>query len=334
MNLASMPKAELHLHLEGSARYSSLQKALNHHGVTDLPDFPYWYEHEFRYENFDHFREQMRDYISPWLRTPSGYAELIDEVVDAVIAQNIRYAEVNFCPNVIGRVNADTAEVLALLAAAAARSEEVGTIIRWIAGLNRDEGVEVTSSWVEQLVREPVISGFDLHGTENGWPPAMFSKAFAPVLETGLKMKVHAGEMAGPEYIREAVEDLGATQIGHGTTAIEDPDVVALLRDRGTVVEMCPSSNEKLDNVDSYAAHPIFDLESEGVTVTVSSDDALFTGIDLTYEFVRLMTERDATTDDLLRWTTNSVEAALLENAEKKEIIADLQNWNRQQQGD
>ena len=85
MNLASMPKAELHLHLEGSPHYSSLQKALKHHGVNDLPDFPYWYEPEFRYENFDHFREHMRDYITPWLSTPSGYAELIDEVAGSIL---------------------------------------------------------------------------------------------------------------------------------------------------------------------------------------------------------------------------------------------------------
>ena len=331
MNLATMPKAELHLHLEGSARYATLREALSRHAGTDLPESPYWLEPDFRFESFDQFRLLFRDYLNPWLAAPSGYSEMIDDVVDSVIAQNIRYAEINFCPNVIKRVEAGLEEVLGLLGSARARASGQGTFVRWIAGLNRDEGVEETTGWIQRLVGDPVVDGFDLHGTEPGWPPDLFEGAFAPVLEAGLKLKIHAGEMVGPESVRGAIEVLAATQIGHGTTAIRDPETVALLRERGTVVEMCPTSNERLRNVASYEDHPILDLDSKGVKITVSSDDSLFTGANLTQELGRLVVERGVTMDDLVRWTRNALGVALLETHQKEEIESDLEEWLKQQ---
>ena len=327
MNLTSMPKVELHLHLEGSARLSTFREALHRHAGMDLPETPQWLEPDFRFGSFEEFRQLFRDYLTPWLSAPTGYGELIQDVVDLLISQNIRYAEVNFCPNVFKRVDAHPPDVLDLLHEGASRAAWEGTVVKWIAGLNREEGLEETAGWIKKLLPEPIVAGFDLHGNEPDWSPSMFTEVLAPVLDAGKKLKIHAGETVGPESIRAAVEVVGATQIGHGVTAVEDPAVVDLLRERGTVVEMCPTSNERLRNVPSYADHPILELESRGVTVTVNSDDSLFVGSTLTDEMFRLMAERGAMVDDLIRWTRNGLEVAILEEAERENILSDLQQW-------
>lgn len=326
MNLASMPKAELHLHLEGSARWPSLRDALHHHAGKVMLDSPYWLEPDFRFRDFEEFRELVRESLTPWLSAPTGYSELIRDVVDSLILQKIRYAELNFCPNVFTRVGASPPAVLDLIEAETIRAAEEGTLIRWIAGMNREEGVAETSSWVQKLLSNSVVSGFDLHGTETGWPPDLFKDAFLPVLEAGKKLKIHAGEMVGPESIRSAV-GVGATQIGHGLSAIEDPEVIALLKEREIVVEMCPTSNERLQNISSFGDHPIFELEKHGVSVTINSDDSTFFGSNLTEEMFRMVAELGATPEDLVRWTSNALDVALLDDEERDKIHKELREW-------
>lgn len=326
IDLAGLPKAELHLHLEGSARWEVMREALSRHTGMELPETPYWLEPGFRFSSWDEFRQLFRDYVGPWVSAPDGYSELIREVSDVLIEQNIRYAEVNFCPNVFKRSDASAPAVLEILEADAARAEGEGTHIRWIAGLNREEGVEEAGFWVDSLLESPVVAGFDLHGTEPGWPAELFGDVFAPVLEAGKKLKIHAGEMVGPESVRGALE-IGATQIGHGTSAIRDAEVVAMLRERGAVVESCPSSNERLGNIPTYQDYPIYELESAGVTVTLSSDDALFFGPNLTQEMARMVEERGTGAEDLARWTRNALEVALIDDGTRDAIIDGVEDW-------
>lgn len=326
IDLAGMPKAELHLHLEASVGWEVLRGALHRHTGEEYPESPHWLEPDFRFNSWDDFRQLFRDYIGPWVSTPTGYAELIPEIGNLLIAQNIRYAEVNVCPNVFTRSNIETAMVLDLLGEEAERAAGQGTIIRWIAGLNREEGIEVTGGWVDELLDSPVISGFDLHGTEPGWPAELFTDVFAPVVECGKKLKMHAGEMAGPEYVRAAVE-AGSTQIGHGTSAVQDPGTMEMLRDRNIVIEVCPTSNERLRHIPNYGTHPICEMEEGGVKITLNSDDALFFGPDLTGEMARMVAERGTNASALARWTRNAIDVALIDDAERNQFLTELDAW-------
>ncbi|MBD2185731.1 adenosine deaminase family protein [Aerosakkonema funiforme] len=326
-DISSMPKAELHIHLEGAPRWQKVREVWHRHKGIVLPESPFWYEQSFRFANFEEFRLLFRDYIHPWLQTPSGYNELIRDVFDAFIEQNIRYVELDFYVPLVERVGASLDRVLALLEEEVERARSHGTIIRMFAGLNRNEGAESASYWVQKVISEKIISGFDLHGSEFGWPADIFKEAFAPVFATGKKVKVHAGEMTGPETIRAAVEGLGVKQIGHGTSAIQDPDVVELLRDRQILVEMCPTSNERLANVSSYQDHPILALDAAGVAVTVNSDDPTWFGLNLTEEMVRLMCERGVTVADLGRWTRNAFEGAIVEEETRSAFLTELDEW-------
>ncbi|WP_242072652.1 adenosine deaminase family protein [Microcoleus sp. FACHB-68] len=326
-NLSEMPKAELHIHLEGSPRWSSIREALHRHTNLNLPDFPPFYAPGFRFTKFAEFQDCFRRYIHPWLATPSGYAEVIRDVMDSLIQQKIRYAELNFDASVVERVGGNLEEVLHLLEAEVERAREQGTIIRMIVGIGRNQGVENAIYWVQKLLPFPIISGFDLHGDEAGWPADLFREAFAPVRESGKKIKVHSGEMVGPENIRAAVEGLGVTQIGHGTSAIKDPKVVELLIKHKVLVEMCPTSNERLQNVSAYDKHPILALDAAGVAVTVNSDDPSFFGVNLTDEMSRLISERDVTATELARWTRNAFNQAIVDEPTRTGLLAELEAW-------
>jgi adenosine deaminase len=227
----------------------------------------------------------------------------------------------------VEQFGASLEKVLQLLESAVKRAQEQGTIIRIIAGISRDRGEEYVSYWVRRFLKYGIISGFDLHGLEVGWSANLFKEAFAPAREAGKKIKVHAGEMVGAESIRIAVEELGVNQIGHGTSAIADPTVVDLLVSRNVVVEMCPTSNERLRNVPSYREHPILELDKAGVAVTVNSDDPSFFGVNLTGEMIRLVTERAVDYATLARWTRNAIHKAILDEASRSAFEAELKIW-------
>lgn len=326
LELESMPKVELHLHLDGAPRWSTLQRALRHHTGDVVPDVPFWYQPQFRFTSFAQFGSLFRQYIYPWLRSPNGFAELTHDVMESLVEQQIRYAEINFNVRLVEQFEHSFDQILEMLQVETDWAASRGTIVRWFAGISRDKGIEQAKHLVQRVVPLSLFAGFDLHGIEPGYSAALFREVFAPARAAGKKLKIHAGEMAGAGSIRAAVE-IGAVQIGHGLTALEDPDVVALLRDRQIVVEMCPTSNERLGNVPDYQAHPIFDLDAAGLLVTVNSDDPIFFGCNLTQELTRLVNERGATLNELRRWTQNALHQAVLDEAGRSRILTELDTW-------
>ncbi|MEP0892148.1 MULTISPECIES: adenosine deaminase family protein [unclassified Leptolyngbya] len=323
-----MPKAELHLHLEGAPRWASVREAHQRHYGAELPELPPWYAPNFRFTHFGEFQSLFQRYIHPWLQTPLGYAEIIHDVVDSLVEQNIRYAEINVAASLVERHGASLEQVWEILETEIKRAIAQGCVIRIFVGLMRNHGVEEAIAWVRKTRLIAIVSGFDLQGDEVGWPANKFKPAFDLAREAGKRIKVHAGEMTGPESIRIAVEELEIHQIGHGTSAIHDPEVMALLRDRQVTVEMCPTSNERLGYISSYSAHPIFALDAAGIAVTVNSDDPTFFGYTLTDELSRLIKERQASLVDLKRWTRNAFSQAILDEPTRRRFIAELENWS------
>lgn len=327
VNLATMPKAELHLHLEGAARWSTVRLAHHRHYGTELPKRPPWLAPHFRFANFSRFQALFKQYIHPWLQASSGYAELIRDVVDGLLEQNIRYAEVVCVPSLVERHGASLGHFWDLLESEIERARVQQCIIRVFVGLMRTHPIEEAIVWVKRTRSLPLVAGFDLLGDEVGYPAEPFRLAFELAKEAGKRVKIHAGEMTGPEHIQMAVETLGITQIGHGTSAIQSPEVVALLSERQVILEMCPTSNERLSNVSCYQDHPILALDDLGVLVTVNSDDPTFFGTTLSDELSRLMVERQATVTDVKRWTQNAFRRAILAESTRLQLLAELAAW-------
>lgn len=327
LDLDTMPKAELHLHLEGAPRWSTLRSAHFQHYGVELPKTPPWYASDFRFANFSAFQALFKQYIHPWLQTPNGYAELIQDVIDTLVEQNIRYAEVVCVPALVERHGASLEHFWDTLEAEIERARLQKCIIRVFVGLMRTHSIEDAIYWVQQTRMRASVAGFDLLGDEVGYPAEPFRPALELGKEAGKRLKIHAGEMTGPESIQFAVETLGITQIGHGTSAIRNPEVVALLRERQVTLEMCPTSNERLKNISSYEDHPLLALDELGVLVTVNSDDPTFFGVNLSSELSRLIAERQVSIKHLKRWTQNALRQAIIDESTRSNLMAELEAW-------
>lgn len=325
--LLTLPKAELHLHLEGAPRWSTLRRAHQRYYGVALPEVPPWYAPEFRFAHFGEFQSLFRRYIHPWLQTPNGYCELIRDVVDGLLEQGVRYAEINIAASLVEHHGASLDGVWQSFEEELERAKTQGTVIRPFVGLMRNHGVETAIAWVKKMRSLEVVAGFDLQGDEVGWPAEQFLPALDLARDAGKRVKVHVGEMTGPVHIRRAVEQLGVEQIGHGTSAIHDKDVVNLLCDRGVTVEVCPTSNERLGYVSSYSAHPILSLDEAGVIVTVNSDDPTFFGVTLTDELFRLATERQVSLSVIKRWMENAFRRAILDEITRQKYLSELDDW-------
>ena len=325
-----MPKAELHLHLEGSVRPRTVLELAAANGVAfpvadeaGLAEF-------FRFRDFPHFIE---GYIAVCgtLRRPADFARIVRELGEDAAAQNLRYVEVHFNPesNVRKRGLAFRAMLDGMNAGRREARERFGVEMRWIADGIRDAetgpaSVTQTVDWIVGLDAADGVVALGLGGDEVGFPPAPFAADFGRARAAGLRVVAHAGETTGPETIWDSIRLLGAERIGHGIRAVEDPALVAFLAETGMPLEVCPTSNLRTGVVASLAAHPLPALDAAGVTVTVNSDDPPLFGTTLTEEYRLLARAWGYGADGIERIALNSVRAAFLPGPAKERLLAEF----------
>jgi aminodeoxyfutalosine deaminase len=294
--LATLPKVELHVHLEGSIAADTAAELAERHGedpatVLEIelagPDeatagsTPTWsYPHRFR--DFLHFVDTFLA-TTRQVRTPEDLATVAAAFARGQAAQGVRYTETTFTALTVVDNGMDPSAMWAALGEgfAAAPDTEVALIIDCV----RNLGVDASRRTVELVAAaEAPIVGLGLTGVEGSVPEADFRHLREAADELGLGLAVHAGETGTPDNVRAALDDLGADRIGHGIAAVDDADLVArLVRDR-VPLEVCPSSNVTLSIVDDLDAHPIRELWAADVEVTVNSDDPPFFATTLTEE--------------------------------------------------
>jgi adenosine deaminase len=190
-----------------------------------------------------------------------------------------------------------------------------------IAIFSRDYGMDSARRTVEFALRHrDDLVGFDIAGSELGYPPSLYAEVIAPLRGSGLGLTTHYGESGPPEYPGEAVEVLGPSRLGHGLSVSRDPDVTALVVERGVTLEMCPTSNWLTKGVATVDQHPIHDLLGRGARVTLNTDDPGLMGIDLVHEW-QVARDRIGFTDgDFRAVTRNALAASFL----PEEIKADV----------
>ena len=328
--IAAMPKAELHVHLEGTVQSRTLLALASRHGVrlpaTDeagLAEF-------FRFRDFPHFIE-VYIAVCDCLRDPADFALIAEELGAEAARQNIRYLEVHFNPEPhVRRRGLTFAGLLAGMnqGRAAARARW-GVEMRWIADGVRDAesgpvSVSRTVEWIAALDDADGVVALGLGGDEVGNPPAPFAAAFAAARAAELHVVAHAGETTGPETIWASLDALGAERIGHGIRAVDDPTLVAHLAATGTPLEVCPTSNLRTGVVRTAAEHPFRRLDEAGVVVTVNSDDPALFGTTLTEEYRLLVREFGYGVDDMERIALNAVRAAFLPDEAKGKLLAEF----------
>jgi adenosine deaminase len=317
-----MPKAELHVHLEGSVHPETLLDLGRQHGVAypfdDLAGARDW----FRFRDFPHFVEVYLA-ICNSLLTDEDYARVVWEIGRDAGQQNIQYLEVTFAPTSPLRPrlahlpHADV--VLRGLRAGARRAlDDFGVRLQFIIDPVRTRTPEEVKWFARWLAANygAGLAGFGLGGLELGYPAGRFADTFALLRDAGLPFALHAGETDGPASVRDALA-VGAWRIGHGVRASEEPALVRELAERGIVIEVSPTSNICLGVFPTYDAHPIRALHDAGVQVTVNSDDPPMFGTTLTDEYLLLAERFGFSLDELVELSLRAARAAFLPQSER-----------------
>lgn len=288
--LLRMPKAELHVHLEGAMRPSVLIELARRNGVelpaADEAGLKRW----FRFRDFEHF-VQVYLTCSRALRAPEDFKLLAHDFLAEQAVQNVVYTEVHFTISTHLANGVNGGEVLDALAEAIADGERrFGVTMRLIPDVVRNVGPRAAEQTLEWALagRGRGVVALGLSGSEARFSNEPFRAHFAAAAAAGLHRVAHAGEHAGPASIRSVIELCGAERIGHGVRAVEDEALVAELRELRIPLEVCPTSNLCLGVVGDLAGHPFDRLYRAGVQLSVSSDDPAFFNTNLTREYLRL----------------------------------------------
>ncbi len=323
-----LPKAELHRHLEGSLRIETMLDVARTHGLT-VPDSimrlsglvqvgdeePY---------TFSNFLEKFKT-LRLFYRSPEVIERVTREAVEDAAHDNVRYMELRFTPVALSRAERfPLHDVMDWVCDSANQTaEKLGMDVRLIASVNRHESPELAEqvAWLAADYQDKGIVALDIAGNEVEFPAEPFSPIFREAKESGLKITVHAGEWGGAENVREAIEVLGADRIGHGVRVLEDPDVVALAKERGTVFEVCVTSNYQSGVTPSLEAHPLRAMIDAGLTTTINTDDPSISRISLSGEYQMIHDQLDFPIDLLKELTVNAVNATFLPEAEREKLM-------------
>jgi adenosine deaminase len=293
-DLRTLPKAHLHLHLTGGMRPQTLVELAAQHGVRLPPELldPAGTRVDVSarrgWSRFQRLYDAARDV----LRTPDDVRRLVREIAEDEAAAGSGWVELQVDPSSyaarMGGLPA-TVELLLDALASAAQATGVGTALVLAANRTKHPFEAETLARLARRYAGRGVVGFGLSNDETRGPPEDFAKAFRIAREAGLVAVPHAGELRGTRSVRAAVEVLGAARLGHGVRSVEDPATVALLAERGVVLEVCPASNVALGVAGAVEEVPVRALRAAGVPVALGADDPLLfrSGLLAQYEAVR-----------------------------------------------
>ncbi len=318
--LLALPKAELHLHLEGSIAPATLLELRQRHGMegTTLAEV----EQIYNFANFAGFLVAFKD-VTAHLRTPDDYELITYRLMERLKAQNVLHAEVTVSVGVCLWRKQDFAAIFEGLERGRTRGEkDFGISLLWIFDAIRQFGAEKAQPVLDLAIqfRDRNVAAFGIGGDEVKGPPELFPEVFARAADHGLHLTAHAGESAGPESIWGAL-NLKAERIGHGLTAGQDPELMEELAERQVPIEVCVTSNLRTGCCAELSQHPVRRYFDEGLMLTLNSDDPAMFRTSLVEEY-RLVQEHFSFSDDHLReLARNSFEASFLPPEKKIEFL-------------
>jgi adenosine deaminase len=326
----ALPKAELHVHLEGTLEPEMMFAFAARNGVSLPFASVEAVRAAYRFERLDDFLAIYYQGMSV-LQTEDDFRELTLAYLERARVDGVRHAEVFFDPQGHTR-----------------RGVGIGTVVRGIVqGLREAERAHgITSRLILCFLRDlpeadalrtldaagpflEHLAAVGLDSSELGHPPAKFARVFAAAHERGLRRVAHAGEEGPPEYVREALDLLQVDRLDHGNRAMEDPALVERLRASQLALTVCPLSNLRLGGVRSLAAHPLRRMLEAGLRVTVNSDDPAYFGGYVHDNFAAMITHLGLSGGQLLQLARNSWLGSFLEPAERARRLAELDAWPR-----
>ncbi len=317
-----LPKAELHLHLEGTILPATLAELSGRHDAQPLTLAEA--EALYRFTDFTGFLDAFRA-VTRLLTGPEDYELAAWRMMEKLAAQGVVHAEVFIAVGVIYHWRDHDPQafepIFAGLERARERAErELGLSLYWIFDAVRhftvEEAARVFRKAKEMRPAYPSIIGIGLGGDERRAGSEPFRGLYAEAAQTGLRLTNHAGETTGPEAIREALS-IGSERIGHALSAVKDYYLIQELKERSIPLELNPTSNVRTGVCPSFAEHPLRRLFDAGLLVTLNSDDPAFFGSEVANEYLLAHTEQGFTREELRQLAANSIRASFLPEAEK-----------------
>ncbi|MGH9327081.1 MAG: adenosine deaminase [Terriglobia bacterium] len=324
-----LPKAELHLHLEGSIEPETLRELTRIKGRLQQEAESCIRDQEscrFRYGSHQEFLRRFK-LVSLLLESPDDYALATSKLAERLAQQNVRYAEVTLSAGVILWKKQPLGEIFKAILEATRDSEaRLPLRIQWIFDAVRQFGAEHAREVLQET--RPFLNGdvvaFGIGGDERAGPPEIFEGVYREARELGLRLTAHAGETAGPESIRKSVEILSAERIGHGLTAARDQKLMELLRERGIALEVCLTSNVSTGLISEPGNHPLRSFVESGVTVTLNSDDPAMFGTSLERELLIAAMTFSLSHAELRGICRNAIQVAFIAGGDKQRLLAEF----------
>ena len=324
--VAALPKAELHLHVEGTFEPELMFAIADRNGVA----LPYASVEEVRAA---YAFSSLQDFLDIYyagagvLLAAEDFYDLTFAYLRRAHADNVRHAEIFFDPQTHTVRGVPFATVIdgigkALDDARTTLGVSSRLIMCFLRHLDEAAALETLAAATPYLDR---IAGVGLDSSERGHPPSKFREAFRRARAAGLRAVAHAGEEGPPEYIREALDLLEVVRIDHGNACLQDDGLVDDLVRRCMPLTVCPLSNARLRVVDDIAAHPLRRMLDRGLFVTVNSDDPAYFGGYVNDNYVAVAEALGLGRDDLVRLARNSFEASWLDAPDKAALIGELE---------
>lgn len=321
--LSSIPKTELHLHIEGAipleTLYSFMKKRDRDAFITSIDDV----KSRFVYTDFEHFIETWI-WKNTFITDEQDFELIAYEVLKQLHQQNVQYVEAFYSPGDFSGQGLSVSGITENLLEGIRRARiDFRICCQLIMDIVRGDGVDVGMQRMEEVtpyLGKGVI-GIGLGGNEQKFPAQEYAPVYREAKKRGFRLTAHAGEAAGADSIWASINTLQVERIGHGTRAYEDPHLVTYLRESQIPLEMCVVSNVKTGVISSCEDHPINTYFNEGLLVTVNSDDPTMFNTSITEEYALLTRYLHFSFQDLESISINGIKASFLPENEKKRLL-------------
>lgn len=322
-----MPKAELHLHLEGSICPETLIALAKSNGISLGVSSAEEIQKHYRYRNFDDFKRVLLNCIKV-LRKPNDFYLLTHIIGKRLLEQNIRYAELYWTPQFYRNLGYTYDELFDALSTASIEiRERYNILINWIPDLVRSvpgPAREVMLWAAKESSRSKGVVALGLAGPENGYPLKPFVEIFAEARKLGLPANPHCGEGTSPDKISEVIQALRPSRIGHGVSCYTDKSLVREIAGKQIALEICLSSNIHLGLFKNYASHPLPALLEAGCFITLNTDDPVLFSTNLSREYLLANQYCGISLPQIERLALNALHAAYIDSALRQRLTREF----------
>lgn len=328
---AKLPKAELHVHLEGTLSPAMAEKLAKRNNMP-LPEQLFNERGEYNWQDFPEFLNSY-DTASSVIRTHRDYVDITYDYLASIAKEGAVYAELTLGPDVPAMFGMDYNTYLNAVAEGVEKArKDFGIEARFIICMIRHMGPEKAEELMKTVEANPhpLVVGVGLAGNEAMHEPKDFAPAFDYAKnKLGLGCTAHAGEVRGPESVWNTINDLPVSRIGHGVRSVEDPKLLQTLKERGISLEVCPGSNIALSVYPDMASHPLRKLYDAGVVGSLNSDDPPFFWTDLASEYETASKDFGFSDEELLRLTKRAIETSFADEKLKSQLLEKVQTHAR-----